>query len=210
MPTPEARLPPAVPYVVGGGMVLYGNALVLAVEDCDHREVLTLGAQAALGTAAVVGCRLAGLRWVDLGLCRPNLADRRAGLLLGGAGSLVAGAVLVAWARRAACSTDTPVPMVLARMLAGTAFGEELLFRGVLLALLLGARQDVHRVVTCQVACFTAWHVAGAGSLLGLLGPAAGAVLFLWARAHYESLVVPALLHATTNVPTWVLSHCAR
>jgi hypothetical protein len=126
--------------------------------------------------------------------------------------ALVAGvvvAILVIRDRRGNLSGDE-----LAELLVVTAFGEELLFRGALLALAFG----VFRPTTAEwwtAAAFGAWHIPnavkdGAGDsfahlALSILGTfvvtAAGGLLFSFLRHRSRSLAGAVSGHVATNLP---------
>jgi len=112
---------------------------------------------------------------------------------------------------------------VLVRIPLATAVFEELLFRGVLLALLLRDRRPLYAVAASSVA-FGLWHVfsasafaeanQGSGSVAGALvvvpvtiavTAAAGAVL-AWLRLRSGSILAPVLVHATVNAAALLLA----
>ena len=89
----------------------------------------------------------------------------------------------------------------LVRVLVGTALGEELVHRGVLIATWSSTSVRARGVVLANVVAFGAWHVASAWHADGfepreIAPPAGGAVLFLWARLRFRSVLAPAAGHA--------------
>ncbi|MFP4311109.1 MAG: CPBP family intramembrane glutamic endopeptidase [Nitriliruptoraceae bacterium] len=118
--------------------------------------------------------------------------------------------------RRADLTTGSLVFAVLVRIPVGTVLFEEVLFRGVGLALLL-ERMPPTPAVVANSAVFGLWHVAPTitglrlndvdpASLVGL-GGVLGAVLvtflagiiFAWLRLRSDSLLAPCLAHWATN-----------
>ena len=200
-----------VPLSIAAGLVACGNGIVLTGRRLGASELTT---SVGMGLLSLIGLgigRAAGCRVADLGLVWPGRREPRWPLHVAG-GATVAG-LAVAALRHESCDVDAPVAGVLSRMLLATALGEELAFRGVLLGTSLASSLSTTSAVALNVAAFGAWHVAGAfghGGLrpLEVVVPTAGALLFLWGRGHYGSVLVPALLHAATNVPAWVVSTC--
>lgn len=109
--------------------------------------------------------------------------------------------------------SDAHVGEVL-RVVVVTAAGEELIYRGLLLALamrVLGARAAV-LATSCS---FGLWHVGDAlvatedapvvAHVVGVVGVVAattvGGLVFAWSRIRTGSLVGPILLHTATNLP---------
>jgi hypothetical protein len=96
------------------------------------------------------------------------------------------------------------------RTVLGTAFGEELSHRGVLLVLWANAGVSAGVVLVANVVVFAAWHVAGAWHVSGpgcgrfhpgdLFGPGVGAVLAVWLRLRFRSVFAPMAFHAATNI----------
>ena len=109
----------------------------------------------------------------------------------------------------------------------GTAFLEEVAFRGVLLGLCLQRTSVVRAAVISSVA-FGLWHIAptlstassnsaldrGTGSTLAFVGLVIGMVLamtvaglvFCWLRLRSTSLLAPFLLHAGVNSTAFFLA----
>jgi membrane protease YdiL (CAAX protease family) len=86
------------------------------------------------------------------------------------------------------------------RSIAGTAFGEELIHRGVVLTMWAGAGVPARAVVAMNMVVFGLWHVAGAAcdgfDFPQVLGPTVGAVLFVWLRLRFRSVFAPMAAHA--------------
>jgi membrane protease YdiL (CAAX protease family) len=100
---------------------------------------------------------------------------------------------------------------ILVRIPFGTVVVEELLFRGVLLALAL-RRWTVATAVLVTSALFGLWHIVPAsesagggtastlGAIVGTVAvTTAAGVLFAWLRLRANSIVAPMLAHAATN-----------
>ena len=91
------------------------------------------------------------------------------------------------------------------RIIVGTAFGEELIHRGVLVAVWASTGVACWHVVAANVVVFGLWHLAGAtcdGSHPGeVIGPAALAGPLVWLRLRSRSIFAPMAFHAATNLP---------
>jgi membrane protease YdiL (CAAX protease family) len=99
------------------------------------------------------------------------------------------------------------------RTLVGTAFGEELVHRGVLLAVWAGTGVAGWVVVAANIVTFGFWHIAGASCWLvecttdscrfqwaEVLGPGGLAVMLVWVRLRFASILAPAVFHAASNI----------
>jgi membrane protease YdiL (CAAX protease family) len=181
-----------------------------------------------LTAAVLVGARSAGLSQAELGLERVRL---RAGLRWGGGAAAVVAAGLlavVAFAdvlpgaaallgdERADLQGAALAHASLVRIPIGTALFEEVLFRGVLLAVLL-RRTTPSRAAFVSSAVFGLWHVAPTAVSLELNGVVASSpegiaaiaatvavttvagLVFTWLRQRSGSLVAPVLAHWATN-----------
>lgn len=205
------HLPRGVPFAVAAGLVAFGNGLVVASRRSANTQLTTGAGMAAAVAFASVAAGAAGLRLrEDIGLRPPDRMRPRWPLAIAGAG-VVAGVALAA-ARHRHCA-DGPVAGVLARMLIATALGEEVLFRGVLLAVSSCAELSRSASAILDTTAFAAWHLAAATTdgrvdPLQVLAPGAGSVLFRWARRRYGTVLAPVLLHAMFNVPAWALTRC--
>lgn len=188
---------------------------------------LTLGALAAVAIA-----RVRHYTWADLGLLRDRApAGLRLGLVV--SAIIVAGVTVAALipAGRAAFEDNRFVGLssgevifeVALRIPLVTALGEELLFRGVLLAVLLSGLRTRWAVLWSAIA-FGLWHVAttigdlddnaatddlsawqSAASVGGVVAVTAvvGAG-FVWLRRRSDSLVAPWLVHTAINASTFL------
>jgi membrane protease YdiL (CAAX protease family) len=188
--------------------VTWGNGLVVAGRRLGHDQVITLLGVPALGVAGVLWLhrrkwptRAFGLHWPE--------ADppRRLGFALVG----VAAAALVFGTAGLALG-DAGLRLRLARLVIGTAAGEELLHRGVLLALWSSTPLRGPWVLAANMVAFGAWHAAGAVHPDGfkpaeVIGPALATVPLLWARLRFRSLLIPTLFHAASNMPGLVTAH---
>lgn len=181
-----------------------------------------------LTAGVLLAVRSAGIGPAELGLARATLAS---GLRWGGGAVVVIAAVLataVALAdllpgvgslladERADLEGTALAAAVLVRIPLGTAVFEEVLFRGVLLAVLLRETRPTPALVVGSLV-FGLWHVAPTAVALELNGVAAGspegvgaivgAVVvttvaglgFTWLRLRSGSLLAPVLAHWATN-----------
>lgn len=171
-------------------------------------QALALGG--ALWIAAML-VRHAGLTWPAMGFTRRQRAGSVRPALLVAAAALSLH-LLVAGSGRFRL-TNVPVETWLYQAtLPGLM--EEVLFRGVLLALLdrvFAARRAVLGVSigwggVVVTLLFVALHGVDAGTLLAVL-PAA--LLYLWLRAHTASLVLPVVVHNLWNLSVYV-AHLSR
>jgi membrane protease YdiL (CAAX protease family) len=177
-------------------------------------------ANVALTAVLVVAARRAGLSFEELGLRRDRVGR---GLAVG---AVAAGIVLVVLAiaiavpsvrdsfddseiSRHTAATDAYFTLV--RIPLGTVLLEEVLFRGVLLALAL-RRWSVRTAMLVTAALFGLWHVVPAaetahGGLLAIVGATFGTVaittlaglLLAWMRLRANSILAPVLAHIATN-----------
>jgi membrane protease YdiL (CAAX protease family) len=182
----------------------WGNGVVLAGRITGQPEWVTLIGNPAGAAGAVVWMHRRG--WPDhaLGFRRPRF-DRdpltralTASALVWAAGWLVAGLTGLVDAREIS-------GLRLARLAVGTALAEEVLHRGVLPAAWAATGHPARTVVIANMATFGAWHIAGAirdGTFhpLGVVGPAVGAVVLLWARMRTGSVLPPAVGHLAGNI----------
>jgi len=179
--------------------VLWGNAVVLAGRRFGQDQWISLFAVPLFGAAvAWWSCRRGGFRRSTLGLQRPRT---------GGVHVLLSGITLAAALLAAGCAIvglatfgQDMRGVRTIRTLVGTAFGEELIHRGVLLALWAKSGVSTARVLVANMVTFGAWHLAGAtcdGFHPGeVLWPTAGAVLFVWLRLRFRSILAPTAVHA--------------
>lgn len=201
----------------------------LAIVNIARSTVVPSGAHFALNIvyAAVVvvfGVLAAGLGPDELGLSRASVASG----LRWGAGAFVAVVIVAAIAALTGSGRDamdvddahlavgaflTKVAVVIP---VGTVLAEELVFRGVLYALLCRCLGG-WRAVTAGAVAFGLWHVFPAWRADGIavaLGTFAATTAagwgFVWLRKRSGSLVAPVLAHLATNtVPLtagWLLA----
>lgn len=181
-----------------------------------------------LTAGALVAARMAGLEPDELGLARRQLAR---GLAWGagaagviavviGAGialaELLPGVTLLLSDERAQLEGAALAGAVLVRIPIGTALFEEVVFRGVLLAVFLRCASPTTAVISSS-AVFGLWHIAPTAVALELNGIAAtspaalGTIIvsvavttvaglaFTWLRWRSGSLLAPVLAHWATN-----------
>ena len=201
-------------------LLLYGNVVAYRAV----RAPVVVAVNLVLGAGLVVAARAAGVSWQALGL-HPGAAPR--GLLWGAAMAAVVagGGALVALTpvRRAFADLRTVrmVPRELAfhyvvRIPFGTALFEEVVFRGVLLALLARETTALVAVVASSIA-FGLWHIGAsldflranrpdagrrarvAAALAGIGVTFGGGLAFAALRLAAGSLAAPVLVHAVVN-----------
>lgn len=209
------------PFVIKPLVALTATALVLALgnglvvltrrinkpSDTRKGETLTLVVLSATGAALLVALVALGWPARDLGLAMPELRGLGwpATALVWAAGLVVVVFGVIA-VKKSSSPHDAAAPRLkLARLLLGTAFGEEALHRGFLLAIWCGTDTNSGRIVAVNAVGFGLWHVAGAIKgkrfrCCDVAVPALGALLFLWGRLATGSLLTPILLHAAINV----------
>ncbi len=196
---PTVSVPAAV--AASAAIVGYGNAVVIVGRHLDEPMLATTIGVPALALAGVSWLRRRGTTWHDLGFQLPReKSPSWARWILCGAATVAAGGVV---ARLLIGDAENRLDLV--RLLIGTAMGEEIVHRSVVLSLWCGTRLAERRIVAANAIVFGLWHVAGAVkpdgfNPLEMLVPMAGTVVFLWARLHFRSVLAPAILHTSTNV----------
>jgi membrane protease YdiL (CAAX protease family) len=198
-----------------GGAVAFGNAVVLTSRAIGGNagEVVTTVAIPLFGAAGCVALRLAGWHRADLGLRAPS---RRAVSSLWWPSIVLAavmGGIAIAAAARGGVTDDgLSIRVSVLRVVVGTALGEELVHRGVLLPLWASTGISPAGVALANGLGFGMWHVAAAYPkgwlvVLGEVGATAtlGAAVFLWARCRSCSVAGSGLLHLSTNLPGLLL-----
>jgi membrane protease YdiL (CAAX protease family) len=181
--------------------IVWGNAIVIAGREIGHDRLFTGVGVPLLGVIGIAALRSRSASWGDLGLCRPTrVADPWPRRLLGAGAALL---VAASAARLVIGDDDNRLDLL--RLLIGTAFGEELVHRGVLLLVWSQTPASARTIVLANMATFGLWHVIGASkpdgfAVLEVVGPTVGALLFLWARLRFRSLVAPVAAHGATNV----------
>jgi CAAX protease family protein len=211
---------------------------VLALHNVAVHRMLPAPADAALNLATALGLTAyagrAGCSPADLGI---DAEDLGSGLRTGlAAAAVAAGGVAVAAAlpatrrffadqRVSDVSRPEAVYHVALRIPLATALAEELLFRGVLLALLRRRRPPTAAVLWTSL-LFGAWHVLPtidhyrgnpASALVGdsrsgpwlavlatMLSTTAAGGGFAWLRLRSGSVLAPALAHAAVNMSAYL------
>ncbi len=102
-------------------------------------------------------------------------------------------------------AADDHTRLRIVRLLIGTAAGEEIIFRGVVLGAWTSTTVRGRWVLVVNMATFALWHVAGAfdgGTFhwLHVAFPGIAASLLLWSRLRCRSLIAPIALHAAANM----------
>ena len=217
---------------------------VLALHNVAVHRLLPAPADAALNLATAVGltgfARHAGCSRGDLGI---RAEDAGSGLRAGlGAAAVAGGAVALAAAlpatgryfgdRRVGGAGHREAAYHLAvRIPLATALAEELLFRGVLLALFRQRRSEAAAVLWTSL-LFGAWHVLPTidhyqgnpasdlvadpvrGRLLAVLATTLSTTVaggaFAWLRLRSRSLLAPILAHAAVNVSAYLAGRRGR
>lgn len=185
-------------------IALLGNAVVVAGRHWDaQKEWITLvGVPATGATAAIILCRRGGWTARDLGWQLPKVERPRRFMQ----GTMAVGIAVAAASGIVGRLSGEDVPVLeVARVLLGTALGEELIHRGVVLGVWASAPVAGRWVVAANMATFALWHVAGAIGASGfqvgeVAGPGALALILLWARLRSRSLAAPAAFHAASNM----------
>jgi membrane protease YdiL (CAAX protease family) len=184
-------------------VAVLGNAVVVAGRRWnDQSEWITLVGVPAIGLAGVAVLLRRGWCRRDLGFRWPAV-DPPSRF----AHAAVALAVAVATASgiiRKITGADLPAVEVV-RLLVGTAFGEELVHRGVVLGVWANTTVRGRWVVVANMSTFALWHVAAATHRSGfrwweVAGPGGLTLVLLWGRLRNRSIVAPVGFHAATNI----------
>jgi membrane protease YdiL (CAAX protease family) len=202
----DHRIDTTVAVLVSLAVVAWGNGLVLLQRRIggDLGEILTTVAHPFLGSLGAAIMLNSGWSRTDLGLAFPprRAIGARWGVALAG---LAFGWVAIGVLRKGIGTESTSRRIFVVRLAVGTALGEELIHRGVLLALWARTRLSPGVVIVANALVFSAWHVVG--SLRK--GPRAvgevpitglGALLFLAARSRSRSLIGACSAHLSTNI----------
>ena len=220
---PEGRAVPWVAFLLGVALIAWSLVANWAIGDAGYTTRNLL-----LTAAALLAARYAGLDNAELGLERDRIG---AGLRWGGAAAVVTAAVIAAGIVLAELLPGVPALLaderaqlegaalttaMLVRIPFGTALFEEVVFRGVLLAVFLRGTSPTMAAIASS-AVFGLWHIAPTAVSLELNGIAAsspeglaaiaGAVavtsaaglVFTWLRWRSGSLLAPVLAHWATN-----------
>jgi membrane protease YdiL (CAAX protease family) len=181
--------------------IIWGNGVVAAGRRFGHDQWITLVAVPLFGLAGWWWLARRGFRREALGIRFPRTDDAR---LLNGL--TVAAALFVGAGALAALASFDPDMRGLrtVRTIAGTAFGEELTHRGVLLALWANTGLAPRQVLVANMVVFGAWHLAGASrgdfQTWEAIGPAILALPLVWVRLRSRSILAPATFHAASNI----------
>ena len=220
--------------VLASGALAYGVMLQTVIPERWH-----VPANAAAAVAAVAVARRAGASSADCGLAGGAL---RRGLGAGGAVAAAAAAGIVSISlssRTRALFSDERITghggaravyEVLVRIPVGTALGEEVLFRGALLGVLL-RRHGTAAAVARASLCFGLWHVPPTlpslrSSVLGrqaqgrvgaiaavaavVTVTAAAGTGFAVLRLRTGSVAAAVLAHAAVNATAYLVARSAR
>lgn len=188
---------------VSAVIALLGNGIVLLGRRWNAEDWTTLVGVPLLAAAGSLLLRLRGWKWGDLGWRRPTVAAPAAvpWSLLGGAAPVAATSVIV-WSAR----TGDVTVLDVVRLVIGTAVGEEIVHRGVVLATWLSTALSAGGIFVANLTTFALWHVAGgadngpAGMVVDVGGPAVLGVALVWARLRYRSVFASAAFHGAGNL----------
>lgn len=214
-------------------LVALGSVLIVLAVGNISRSIIVpdtaqLATNLALATAIVAIGWWSGLRTADLGLRPERLAaGNRLGLVAAALIALVvigAGVVSTQVASLAERFADDRVDIgpgaLLVRIVliipVGTVLVEEIIFRGVILALLVRILRPAGAIVAAAV-IFGLWHIFPtwwADRTLDGLGAAAGTFVattlagfgFVWLRRRPDSLIAPIWAHVATNSVTFAVA----
>lgn len=180
-----------------------GNAVVVAGRRwTGQSEWITLVGVPAIGIAGAAvllrrgwSRRDLGLRWLAVD---PPRWFVHGGVALGFAVAATSGVI------GKITGEDLPIVEVL-RLLVGTALGEELVHRSVVLGVWASTTVAGRWVVVANMGTFALWHVASATHRSGfrwweVAGPGALALVLVWGRLRSRSIVAPASFHAAPNM----------
>jgi membrane protease YdiL (CAAX protease family) len=187
---------PVVAVIWSAVAVVWGNGVVTAGRAFGHDQLATLVGVPLFGLAGWGWLARRGFRREAIGMRFPRV-DRAGPLTVPTAVAAVV--VAVGTVAGLATSADEMRPLRTIRTIVGTAFGEELIHRGVLLTLWAstGARASV--VLAANMVGFGAWHAAGASCggfrPAEVLWPTIGAALFVWLRLRFRSVWAPVTVH---------------
>lgn len=182
---------------------LWGNAVVLTGRRFGHDQEITLVGVPLFGVATAWWLyRRRGFGLSIIGLRRPRhehlpkvLTVMAAAASLFAAGFAVAGLVTFG---------EEMHGLRTIRVVVGTAFGEELIHRGVLLAVWARTGVSLRHMTLANMVTFGAWHLAGATcdgfAPDEVIGPAVLAVPLVWLRLRFRSIFVPMVFHAAPNL----------
>lgn len=180
-----------------------GNAVVLGGRRWDAgKEWITLVGVPAIGLAGAAALSHRGWTRRDLGLRWPAVDPPKRFTH----GTMALAVAVAAGSGLAGKIAGEPVPALeVARLLVGTALGEELVHRGVVLAVWADTTVSGRGVVAANTVTFALWHLASASHDSGfraweVAGPGALGIILLWARLRSRTILVPAAFHAGSNM----------
>jgi membrane protease YdiL (CAAX protease family) len=209
------------------GLLVYGNLVAYRAV----RAPVVVAVNLALGAALVAGARALGISWHALGLDPSGVGTGLAWGVGAAIAAVLVGAAITATPLRRAFADIRAVDMAprilafhyLVRIPFGTALFEEVVFRGVLFALLAGGGLELTAILGSSAA-FGLWHIGASLDLLHANRPDAGAAGRAFAvatgvaltfvggiglaalRVASESLLAPVLTHAAINVVGFTLA----
>ncbi|HEV2067647.1 MAG TPA: CPBP family glutamic-type intramembrane protease [Thermomicrobiales bacterium] len=196
----HAKIPVATAAGASAIVAGLGNGVVLLGRRWCEEEWITLIAVPVIGVAGMSLLRRRGWSWRDLGF-RPLVVQssaRLASALVLAATCLAAVSGVVAFLSRELTALEV------VRTLVGTAVGEEIVHRSVVLAAWVDTRLRAGWVVAANMITFAVWHVAGANagrfSWIEVIGPGLLALPLLWARLRFHSVLAPAAFHGAANL----------
>ncbi len=188
---------------VSAVIALLGNGIVLLGRRWNGADWTTLVGVPLLGAVGSLLLRLQGWKWGDLGWRRPTVAaPREVPWSLLGAATVAAAMSAIVWSER----TGDVTVLDVVRLVVGTAVGEEIVHRGVVLATWLSTAVSARGIFVANLTTFALWHVAGAtekgpaGVVVEVGGPAIIGVALLWARLRYRSVFAAAAFHGAGNL----------
>lgn len=181
----------------------FGNAIVVSGRRWDGEgEWFTLLGVPAIGLAGAALLWRCGWTWRDLGFRWP-VVDPPRWFTHGAVALAVTGAAASGVIGKIA-GEDLPAVEV-ARLLVGTALGEELVHRSVVLGVWASTTVAGRWIVVANMGTFALWHLASATHQSGfrwweVVGPGVLALVLLWGRLRSRSIVAPAAFHAAPNM----------
>lgn len=180
-----------------------GNGIVAGGRHWKgQREWITLFGVPVIGLAGVALLVRRGWKLRDVGLRWPAV-DPPQCFTYGAVAVAVTVAAVSGVSGRIAGEDFEAVEVV--RLLVGTAFGEELVHRGVVLGVWASTTVPGRWIVVANMATFALWHLATATHESGfrwweVAGPGVLALVLLWGRLRSRSIVAPAAFHAASNM----------
>ncbi len=197
----HAKIPVATAAGASAIVAGLGNGVVLLGRRWCEQEWITLIAVPVIGVAGMSLLHLRGWSWRDLGF-RPLVVQSPARLA---SASVLAAICLAAASGVVAFLSRELTALEVVRTLVGTAVGEEIVHRSVVLAAWVDTRLRAGWVVAANMITFALWHVAGANgggrfSWMEVIGPGLLSLPLLWARLRFHSVFAPAAFHGGANL----------